>query len=263
MHILDKIVGQKIKEVGERKALVPTAMLEKSTYFESPTVSLSQYIKRPDKSGIIAEFKKKSPSKPSINLYADVGEVSRSYMQAGASALSVLTDEVFFGGSSKDLTTARKYNFCPIIRKDFVIDEYQIIEAKSIGADAVLLICEILEPNQVKALASFAKSLNLEVLLELHSEVQLSKYTTDCQLIGVNNRNLDTFEVSLDFSKNLLDKLPIEAVRISESGIHQASQAAELKNLGYDGFLIGESFMKTANPGAAAAEFIVEMKSLL
>ena len=261
MEILDKIVAQKHKEIAERKILYPSQLLEKSAYFDSPTISLSEYIKRDDKSGIIAEFKKKSPSKPEINLYADVASVTMGYMQAGASALSVLTDEMFFGGSNADLTKARKYNFCPVLRKDFVIDEYQILEAKSIGADAVLLICEILTKEQVSRLAKFANGLGLEVLLELHSEKQLDKYTSECQLIGVNNRNLETFEVSLDFSKELVGKLPSEAIKISESGITSYKEAILLKSYGYDGFLIGENFMKTGEPGAAAAEFIKQMKA--
>jgi len=256
MNVLDKIVAQKHKEVQENRVLQPIELLEKSVYFNSPTISLSEYVKRSDKSGVIAEFKRKSPSKPEINLYADVATVTTGYMRAGASALSVLTDQLFFGGSNAHLTTARKYNFCPILRKDFIIDEYQIIEAKSIGADAVLLICEILTKEEVAKLAKFAKQLNLEVLLELHSEEQLDKYTPDCQLIGVNNRNLDTFNVSLDFSKNLFEKLPKEAVKITESGIKSAQEASILKGYGYDGYLIGENFMKTADPGLAAAEFI-------
>jgi len=260
MNILNKIVEVKHQEVTTRSELYPVKLLEKSVYFESPCLSLSSYVKREDKSGVIAEFKKKSPSKPSINLYADVTSVTLGYMQGGASALSILTDTTFFGGSNSDLTTARKYNFCPILRKDFVIDEYQIIEAKSIGADAILLICEILSKEQVKTLAAFAVSLGLEVLLELHSETELHKYTTDCHLIGVNNRNLDTFEVSLDFSKNLYAKLPTEAVKISESGISKVQEANDLKQVGYDGFLIGESFMKTHDPGAAANDFIKDLK---
>jgi indole-3-glycerol phosphate synthase len=260
MNILNKIVEVKHQEVTTRSELYPVKLLEKSVYFESPCLSLSSYVKREDKSGVIAEFKKKSPSKPSINLYADVTSVTLGYMQGGASALSILTDTNFFGGSNADLTTARKYNFCPILRKDFVIDEYQIIEAKSIGADAILLICEILTKEQVKKLAAFAVSLGLEVLLELHSESELHKYTADCHLIGVNNRNLDTFEVSLDFSKNLYSKLPTEAVKISESGISRAQEANDLKQVGYDGFLIGENFMKTHDPGSAASDFIKDLK---
>lgn len=260
MNILSKIVEVKHKEVSNRSELYPVKLLEKSVYFDSPCLSLSSYVTREDKSGVIAEFKKKSPSRPSINLYADVTSVTMGYMQAGASALSILTDTNFFGGSNQDLTTARKYNFCPILRKDFVIDEYQIIEAKSIGADAILLICEILTKEQVKNLAAFAASLGLEVLLELHSEGELHKYTSDCQLIGVNNRNLDTFEVSLDFSKNLFTKLPTEAIKISESGISSADEANSLKQAGYDGFLIGENFMKMHDPGASASEFIKNLK---
>jgi len=155
MNILDKIVAQKKTEITEQKSKYPVALLEQSIYMQSPTISLVEYIRRPDKSGIIAEFKRKSPSKPSINLYAEVEEVTMGYMQSGASALSVLTDNHFFGGSNKDLSTARKFNYCPILRKDFVIDEYQILEARSIGADAILLIAEILGPDDVERLSKF------------------------------------------------------------------------------------------------------------
>lgn len=259
MNILDKIVAHKKEEVAQRKELYPTQLLEKSTFFKGQTVSLSQYIKREDKTGIIAEFKRKSPSKPSINLYANIEEVSIAYMQAGASALSVLTDSHFFGGKSEDLTTARKYNFCPVLRKDFIIDEYQVIEARSIGADAILLISEILTKEEVKKLSSLAHSLGMEVLLELHSEVQLDKYADGIQLIGVNNRDLDTFKTEINFSKQLIDKLPSEVTKISESGIHSAAVVQELKACGYDGFLIGERFMTHANPGEACKSFIQEI----
>ena len=156
MHILDKIVAHKKKEVERKKELFPKALLEQSIYYNSRPVSMSEYIRRSDKSGIIAEFKRRSPSKPEINLYADVEKVTLGYMQAGASALSILTDEHFFGGSSEDLKTARKFNFCPILRKDFIIDPYQIDEARSIGADAILLIAEILTLDEVKLLAKYA-----------------------------------------------------------------------------------------------------------
>ena len=261
MNILDKIVAQKHKEIAEKKSLYPTPLLEKSTFFNSQTISLSHYIKREDKSGIIAEFKKKSPSKPSINLYANVEEVSMAYMQAGASALSILTDTTFFGGKPEDLTIARKYNFCPILRKDFIISEYQIIEARSIGADAILLISEILTQEEVKNLSSFATSLGMEVLMEIHSEQQLDKYNDNIKLIGVNNRNLETFKTDTNFSKQLIDKLPKDAVKISESGIHSAATVKELTACGYDGFLIGELFMNNAHPGDACKAFIQELKS--
>ncbi len=260
MHILDKIVNHKKKEVETRKSLYPISLLEKSTFFESPTVSMSKYIKREDKSGIIAEFKRKSPSKPSINLYADVEEVSMSYMQAGASALSVLTDTHFFGGKNEDLTIARRYNFCPILRKDFIIDEYQIVEARSIGADAILLISEILTAEQVKTYTKVAQDLNMEVLMEIHSEKQLDKYEGNLNIIGVNNRNLDTFVTDIQSSKDLFEKLPQEVTKISESGIHTIDAIHELKTIGYEGFLIGERFMATANPGEACQSFIQQIE---
>jgi len=261
MHILDKIVAHKKEEIAKRKELYPTSLLEKSTFFGGPTVSMSQYVRREDKSGIIAEFKRRSPSKPSINLYADVEEISMGYMQNGASALSILTDEHFFGGSSADLTIARRYNFCPILRKDFIIDEYQIIEARSIGADAILLIAEILTKEEVAQLAELAHSLDLEVLMEIHSEAQLDKYTEQIDLIGVNNRDLDTFVTDIETSKKLYNKLPKEATKISESGIHSVEAVHELKSIGYDGFLIGERFMSTASPGDACRKFIQDIQA--
>lgn len=262
MDILNKIVAHKKKELSERKELYPTPLLEKSTFFKSKTISLSHYIKREDKSGIIAEFKRKSPSKPAINLYANVEEVSIGYMQAGASALSILTDSNFFGGKLEDLTVARKFNFCPILRKDFIIDEYQVIEARSIGADAILLIAEILTKEDVKQLSSLAHSLGMEVLLELHSEDQLDKYDSDIQLIGVNNRDLTTFKTDINFSKNLISKLPQNVTKISESGIQDAQVVKELKEVGYDGFLIGERFMNNAHPGEACKSFIQDISAL-
>ncbi len=263
MNILNDIIAQKRIEVKDRKEVNPIISLERSIYFETPCISLSEYIKRSDKCGIIAEFKRKSPSKPNINLYADPKEVSIGYMQSGASAISVLTDELFFGGSSKDLTTVRTYNYAPILRKEFIIDEYQIIEAKSIGADAILLIAEILSKEQINELAKFAQTLGLEVLLELHSKNQLDKITSKINIVGVNNRNLDTFETDIQFSLDLLDQLPKEKVLISESGIKSATEAAQLKKAGYDGFLIGEQFMKNHSPAEACKDFVIDLKSQL
>ena len=198
MNILEKIIVDKYKEVAERKSLVPVKLLEKSTFFEGKVVSMKKYVTHPEKSGIISEFKRKSPSKGMINGAASVETVSIGYMQAGASALSILTDKDYFGGSNEDLKIARKFNFCPILRKDFVVDEYQIIEAKSIGADCILLIAAALEPEKLKSLAYFAKSLGLEVLLEVHDGDELAQSINDgVDLIGVNNRNLKTqFKIS-------------------------------------------------------------------
>jgi indole-3-glycerol phosphate synthase len=256
MNILEKIVAQKRIEVGERKSLIPTALLEKSIYFNSPTVSLKSYLLRKDKTGIIAEFKRKSPSKGNINKYAKVDEVTLGYMQSGASALSVLTDEQFFGGSDNDLKQARKLNYCPILRKDFIIDEYQIIEARSIGADAILLIASVLSKEEIIRFSGLAKKLSLEVLLEIHNEKELEKIPNEEVLIGVNNRNLETFEVSLQNSIDLFPKLPNSVVKVAESGIKTPEDIALLKRVGYNGFLIGEEFMKTPNPSKACRTFI-------
>lgn len=262
MKILEQIIATKRQEIAQRKELFPTKLLEKSIYFESPTVSLSTYLKRPDKDGLIAEFKRKSPSKPSINPYASVSEVSLGYMQAGASALSILTDESYFGGKDGDLKTARKYNYCPILRKDFIVDPYQIMEARAIGADAILLISECLTSDEVKSLSRFAHSLGLEVLLECHSEEQLAKITDNIDVVGINNRNLKTFKTSIENSLELIDKLPSNLTKISESGIRDAEQAYQLHKAGYDGFLIGEQFMRTHDPAEACAEFIRTLKRL-
>ena len=174
--ILDKIVLEKKREVAERKELAPIRKLETTTHFSAPTVSLRRYLSRTDLIGIIAEIKRKSPSKGWINSTVSIEQTSIGYMQAGASALSILTDEPYFGGTSADLTTARRFNYCPILRKDFIVDEYQIVEAKSIGADVILLIAACLSEDQITKFTTEAKSLGLEVLLEVHSieEVPLS-----------------------------------------------------------------------------------------
>ncbi|MGM0944644.1 MAG: indole-3-glycerol phosphate synthase TrpC [Bacteroidota bacterium] len=263
MNILEKIIADKYQEVEERKSLIPVKLLEKSTFFDGKVVSMKKYVTDPDKSGIIAEFKRKSPSKGLINGAASVEQVSIGYMQAGASALSILTDQEYFGGNNEDLKIARKFNFCPILRKDFVVDEYQIIEAKSIGADCVLLIAAALEPEKLKSLAYFAKSLGLEVLLEVHDGEELGKSLNDgVDLVGVNNRNLKTFEVSIDTSLELVTTIPDTFVKISESGISDPKTLIELKKAGFDGFLIGENFMKSSRPEQAAYNFIKEFKRL-
>jgi indole-3-glycerol phosphate synthase len=234
--------------------------LEQSIYFESQPVSLRKYIQRPDKSGIIAEIKRKSPSKGVINPYISVERTSIGYMQAGASALSVLTDKNFFGGSNHDLTTARKYNFCPILRKDFTIDEYQIIEAKSIGADAILLIAAALKLAELQTYTKFAHSLGLEVLLEVHNEEELkSSLDAGADIIGANNRDLRTFELSLEVSKRLASMIPSSVVKISESGIESVEAILELRTFGYQGFLMGQNFMQHSRPEAACKHFIDEL----
>lgn len=264
MNILDKIVATKHKEVAERSELYPIKLLEKSLYFPTLPVSLKGYLHRPDKSGVIAEIKRRSPSKGLINPYADIEKISTGYMQAGASALSVLTDTEYFGGSNADLSKARDLNFCPILRKDFIIAEYQVIEAKSIGADAVLLIAAILQPAQISQLASLAKSLGLEVLLEIHTrdELELSPLQ-NIDIIGINNRDLKTFTVSLDTSVQMAPFIPAGITTVSESGIRTAHDARFLRNHGYQGFLIGEQFMRHSHPEKACATFIQELNLAL
>lgn len=257
MDILSRILAQKRKEVKERAELYPVKLLEKSLYFGTPPVSLRKYLLRDDKSGIIAEFKRMSPSRGIINKHASVEAVSIAYMQAGASALSVLTDAEFFGGSNADLTTARKFNFCPILRKDFIFDEYQVIETKSIGADAMLLIAAVLEPQKLRTLAALGKSLCLEILLEVHGLAELKAYPLDeVDLVGVNNRNLKTLEVDVRTSFDLAGYIPDTIIRVSESGISQPQTILELRDAGYGGFLIGEHFMAQGFPGLACADFI-------
>lgn len=264
MNILEKIIQHKHKEVEDRKSLVPIKYLEQSVFFDSKVVSMKKYILNPEKTGIIAEFKRKSPSKGMINVTAKVEATSIGYMQAGASALSILTDKEFFGGNNDDLTTARKFNFCPILRKDFIIDEYQIVEAKSIGADCILLIAAALEPARLKQLASFAASLGLEVFMEVHDAEELEKnLNTHLDLIGVNNRSLKTFEVSVETSLSIIDKIPQEFTKISESGLSKPETLVKLKMAGFDGFLIGENFMKTSRPHDTAYQFILQYKKLL
>lgn len=263
MDILEQIVAHKYKEVEERKSLFPTKLLEKSIYFNSDTVSLKKYILREDKSGIIAEIKRKSPSKGVINAHVSIERTSIGYMQAGASALSVLTDTDYFGGKNEDLTTARKFNFCPILRKDFTVDEYQIVEAKSIGADAVLLIAAALDPKRLKELAAFAQSLGLETLLEVHNEEELSaSVNKHIDLVGVNNRNLKTFEVSIETSKTLARLIPSDFVKVSESGITDPATIMELRAAGFQGFLMGERFMQNSRPEKSCARFIESLSQL-
>ena len=259
MDILTKIINHKKKEVFERKSLYPLKLLEKNTYFATKPVSLKKYLVKPDKSGIIAEFKTKSPSKGDINLYANVADVSLKYMQAGASALSILTDHNFFGGSLEQLTTARKYNYCPILQKDFVIDEYQIIEAKSYGADAILIIAAALTKTKIAAIAKLAKSLQMEVLFEIHNEQELNKVNDFVDIVGVNNRNLKTFDVNISQSIRLSEFIPDDFLKISESGIKTAKDIIELKKYGFKGFLMGESFMSTRNPGKACKMLIQQL----
>ncbi|MFT6866762.1 MAG: indole-3-glycerol phosphate synthase [Cyclobacteriaceae bacterium] len=263
-NILDQIVADKRVEIERNKSLYPIKLLEQSTYFSGKPVSLKHYLRREDKVGILAEFKRQSPSKGVINGSVSVEKTTIGYMQAGASGLSVLTDTKYFGGKNEDLITARNFNFCPILRKDFIIDEYQILEAKSIGADVILLIAAVLSPEQIKKLAAFAKSLGMEIILEVHDEDELNRSVNEhVDILGVNNRNLKTFVTDITLSKELAEKIPSQFLKMSESGINDPATVVDLMGHGYEGFLIGEHFMKKGSPEREAKEFIDNIKGLL
>lgn len=260
-NILDTIVKRKKEEIEERKQKVNEQWFINSEHFNKPRYSFSKSIK--SGSGIIAEFKRKSPSKPAINAEAKSIHIVPGYAKAGASAVSILTDIDFFGGSDLDLTSARPLIDIPILRKDFVIDRYQIFEAKALGADTILLIAEILSKEEVERLAMTATEIGLEVLLEVHTADQLDKYHDCIRNIGVNNRDLKSFTTDVKYSLDIYPQLPSDCVKISESGISDVETLVMLKKAGFDGFLIGENFMKTQDPGLACEQFINEMKSLL
>jgi len=261
MNILEKIVAHKRVEVERMKSMYPEKLLEQSIFFETPCVSMKEYLKRPDLSGIIAEIKRKSPSQGEINPYISVEKISIGYMQAGASALSILTDKEFFGGSKEDLETARQMNFCPILRKDFTIDSYQILEAKSMGADAILLIASILSPTEISEMAAFAHKLGMEVLLEVHDETELETSLSEhLDLVGVNNRNLKDFSVSVDTSLRLGPMIPQEFTKVAESGLRNPKEVLRLKRAGYQGFLMGQHFMEHPLPHKACERFIEELQ---
>jgi indole-3-glycerol phosphate synthase len=259
MNILDKIIAHKKIEVADRKKNISINELEKQILFSRETLSLKNFLLDESKTGIIAEFKRKSPSKGIINDNADVVEITNAYLENGASGLSVLTDEHFFGGSSDDLIKAR-VNKIPILRKDFIIDEYQVTEAKAIGADVILLIAANLTVAETRRLAVFAKSLKLEVLLEIHNEAELNHICDEVDIVGVNNRDLKTFTVDINRSIELSKKIPANKIKISESGISNIDKILHLKSFGFKGFLIGENFMKEKNPAVAFASFVHKLK---
>ncbi|NOR74577.1 MAG: indole-3-glycerol phosphate synthase TrpC [Draconibacterium sp.] len=260
MNILDKIIATKRIEVAAQKKAVPIIELEKYSLFSRKCNSLKANLIKENSSGIIAEFKQKSPSKGDINLNVKIEEVTKSYVDAGVSGLSVLTDSEYFGGSLSNLTKARETNLnIPILRKDFMIDEYQIIETKAFGADVILLIAACLEKEQATILAQKAKQLGMDVLMEIHNEKELEIINDFVDIVGVNNRNLKTFEVDIETSVNLSELISDKFVKISESGLSDAKTIRYLRKAGFKGFLVGETFMKTDNPGEACKKLILEL----
>ena len=258
MSILDDIISFKRQEVEKRKKDVGLDELEKREFFSREIISLKQSLLDEARTGIIAEFKRRSPSKGIINNAADVNKVTTAYVQGGASALSILTDEYFFGGSESDLLRARMHEI-PILRKDFIVDKYQLVESRAMGADVILLIAACLSPKEVRDLAAFAKELELEVLLELHGENELAHMCDEIDLVGINNRNLKTFEVDIERSLAMANKIPAGKIRIAESGISKIENIKLFREHGFKGFLMGEHFMKQADPGRAFEEFVSKL----
>lgn len=261
MTILETIIEKKKEEVALAKARTSLISLEETENFHRECYSLKEFLLDPARTGIIAEFKRKSPSKGMLNNIASVDTVTTGYTRAGASALSVLTDTTFFDGFNRDIEEARKVNELPILRKDFTIDEYQIIEAKSLGADIILLIAAVLSPERVKTLARIAKDAGLNVLLEVHTREELESSVCDeLDAVGVNNRNLADFSVRVDTSLELVSLIPDRFMKVSESGISSPDTISMLRNAGFNGFLIGECFMKEEDPGHAMKAFTAELR---
>ncbi len=259
LNILEKIIAYKREEVRQRKQDTPVHELERAAFFSREIFSLKKFLEDPGKTGIIAEFKRRSPSKGTLHPDASVEKIVSAYARFGASAISVLTDMPSFGGSTDDFLKAR-VNALPLLRKDFIIDEYQITESKAMGADLILLIAACLTPTETKKLAVFAKDSGLETLLEIHQESELTHLCDTIDIIGINNRDLKTFTVDINRSIVLAQSVPKGKTIIAESGIRDVETIRTLKSAGFSGFLIGEQFMKEPDPAIAFASFVDQLK---
>ncbi len=261
MNILDKIIAHKKQEIAQLMKEVSIEKLVKSPNFSRTPISLKQSLTAENSTGIIAEYKRQSPSKGIINDKVSIIEVTQGYLEAKVAAQSILTDTQFFGGNILDIIQARTVNeITPILRKDFIVDGFQIVEAKAIGADAILLIAACLTKQELKNYGKLAEDLGLDVLYEVHNQEELDKIELDNKIIGINNRNLKTFEVDLEHSIELASQIPDSCIKVSESGLTDPRVITGLKEYGFQGFLIGESFMKTENPGYACQEFISQIR---
>jgi indole-3-glycerol phosphate synthase len=259
MNILDTIVLRKKEEVADAKYRISTSQLEKTDFYKRENISLKQRLLTPGSTGIIAEFKRRSPSKGLLNGTANPVQVVKGYEKAGVAGSSVLTDIDFFQGAPDDLRNVRAEVSIPLLRKDFMIDDYQFVEAKSWGADVVLLIASILTPTQVRDFTRTAHNLGLEVLLELHGENEMEHVHPEVDMVGINNRNLKTFEVDVEQSLRMAEQLGLNIVKVAESGIVSPKTITYFRDAGFNGFLIGETFMKTADPASACQQFISEI----
>jgi len=260
--ILDTIIAAKKKEIEKYKPLSSIERFKRDGFFwQFSNRSLVQSLLAPGSTGIIAEFKRKSPSKGWFKTKElEVEPVVKAYNTLGAAGISVLTDEEFFGGDLDDLIQAKVVSDIPVLRKDFIVDPWQIAEAKAFGADVILLIAACLGVAEVKSLAAYARSIGLEVLLEIHNEEELAHICDEVDMVGVNNRNLKTFEVDINISLELIDKIPASKPAVAESGISNVETIVTLKQAGFKGFLIGETFMKEPHPGKAFEEFVSGLK---
>ena len=261
-NILDEIIAKRKQTVSQLKQIIPMEGWEMMPDYSKKTISLKKILEAGSSTGIIAEFKRASPSKGIINDKADVNDVTGDYEFYGAAALSVLTEPLFFGGNNDDLMNAAITATIPILRKDFIFDKYQITESKALGADVILLIAACLKPNEVKDLATFAKQLKLEVLLEIHQEEELEHICDEIDLVGINNRDLKTFAVDINRSVELSRKIPLDKIKIAESGIDDIETIKIFKDAGFKGFLMGERFMREENPGDAFKQFVEKLKQV-
>lgn len=261
MNILEKIVHAKRKELVKLKELTSYSELERSGLFNQPRPSFREHLldKKPS---IIAEFKRRSPSKGQFKKDINALEITRGYELAGAAAVSVLTD-LHFDGKKEDIMEIAGNISIPVLRKDFIIDAFQILEAKAIGASAILLIAAVLKKEEIIELNNFARKLGLDVLLELHDIAEIDKIPENLDIVGINNRNLRNFEVDLENSIRLAEKLPAGMIKVSESGIDSVETLLSLYESGFDAFLIGENFMKSDDPVASAKTFISNLENLM
>jgi indole-3-glycerol phosphate synthase len=262
-NVLERIVANKRKEVEQLKPLSSIQRFEKEGFFwKIGNRSLVQSLVSPGSTGIIAEFKRRSPSKGVFKTKdQEVEPIVLSYNNKGAAGISVLTDEQFFGGDLDDLIQTKVVTDLPVLRKDFMIDPWQIAEAKAFGADVILLIASCLTPSEVREMARYAASIGLETILEIHNENELGHICEEVSMVGINNRNLSTFEVDMNTSFQLINRIPAGKPAIAESGINDVETIVTLRNAGFKGFLIGETFMKEVDPAIAFAGFIEKLKA--
>jgi indole-3-glycerol phosphate synthase len=262
MEILEIIINHKLKEIEGKKRIFPVRKLEKSVFFKRRMHSFYDALGKPGPS-VIGEFKRKSPSKGVINISSEVEDVARAYQEAGIAAMSILTDMEFFGGEEQDLENVAGFIKIPLLRKDFILDEYQVIESKSIGASSILLIASVLTRKEVKILSELAQTLGMDVLFEVHNENDLDKMSQNIRIVGVNNRNLNTLDVDISLSEEIFPFLPVNCLKVAESGFQTPEDIKKLFETGFDAFLIGENFMKSKEPGEAASRFLEDLKILM